>query len=338
MPFNKDTGMYEGFIYKVCNDIHPELVYIGQTVQEIRYRWRGHLYDTRNDTYSCALHNMIKKYGAEHFTVYEIEKYCCKTKEELIDKLNEREIYNIALYDSYHNGLNCNSGGNNEEQNTKQVDQYGFDGSYIATYNSVQELKTVLNNPSAVYQCCIGKCDCAYGYIWRYHGDALDKYKLPNELTKKKVSSRVNGERPIDKYDCFGNKVATYCNIKEAAAMNNIDIHKLVTCCSGGGYPYINLFLYRYSCDGFLDKPFYVTTPIYIVQLDMDDNVVDVYTSMKDAVERGGIVTRFSIARYCFTGEYIEGGYKWVALNYILEKKFNIKIDRPRRGFARAAV
>ena len=338
MPFNKNTGMYEGYIYKVCNDIHPELVYIGQTIQKINYRWDTHLSDTRNNTYSCALHNMIRKYGAEHFTVEELEKHSCKTKEELISKLNEREIYNIALYDSYHNGLNCNSGGDNKEHKATPVDQYDFNGNLIATYKSVRDVEKVLDKPSAVYKCCVGACDCAYGYIWRHHGDSFDKYKLPSELCKKRVTSRVKGEQPIDKYDCFGNKVATYKNVKEAALMNDVKVHKLVTCCSGGGYPYIDSYLYRYSCDGFLDKPFYVTTPIYIVQLDMDDNVVEVYTSMKDAVERGGIVTRFTIARHCFTGKYTEGGYKWVALNYILEKKFNIKIDKPRRGFARAAV
>lgn len=336
MPFNKETGMYEGYIYKVCNDIHPELVYIGQTIQKISYRWDNHLSDAKNSAYSCALHNMIRKYGAEHFTVIELEKHSRKTKEELISILNEREIYNIALYDSYHNGLNCNSGGDNREQTGRPVDQYDFDGNFIATYDSIQDVRRVLDNPSAIYACCNGKCDCAYGYIWRYRGDSFDKYKMPSESTKKTVLSRVKGGQPIDKYDCLGNKVATYQNVKEAAEMNNIDIHKLVACCSGTGYPYLNSCLYRYSCDDFFDKPFYVISPIYIVQLDMDDNIVEIYTSMKDAVERSGIVTRFTIARHCFTGEYIEGGYKWVALNYILEKKFNIKIDKPRRGFARA--
>lgn len=337
MSFNKETGMYEGYIYKVCNDIHPELVYIGQTIQKINYRWDNHLSDTRNNTYSCALHNMIRKYGAEHFTVEELEKYSCKTKKELISKLNEREIYNIELYDSYHNGLNCNSGGDNREQTGKLVDQYDFDGNLIATYKSIQDVRNVLNNPSAIYACCNGKCNCAYGYIWRYHGDSFDKYKLPSDRTKRAVMSHINGEKPIDKYDCLGNKVATYKNVKEAALMNNIKVHKLVSCCSGCGYPYIDSYLYRYSCDGFLDKPFYVINPLYIVQLDIDDNIIEIYTSLKDAVERSGIVTRFSIAKYCFTGDYVEGGYKWVALNYILEKKFNIKIDKPRRGFAHAA-
>ena len=29
MAYNKETGMYEGYIYIILNDVDPELVYIG---------------------------------------------------------------------------------------------------------------------------------------------------------------------------------------------------------------------------------------------------------------------------------------------------------------------
>lgn len=42
MAYNKETGMYEGWIYIILNDIDPELVYIGQTSNTPEKRWVGH--------------------------------------------------------------------------------------------------------------------------------------------------------------------------------------------------------------------------------------------------------------------------------------------------------
>ena len=42
MAYNKETGMYEGFIYIIMNDINPEQVYIGQTTGTPNQRWTGH--------------------------------------------------------------------------------------------------------------------------------------------------------------------------------------------------------------------------------------------------------------------------------------------------------
>lgn len=42
MAYNKETGMYEGFIYIIFNDIDPEKVYIGQTLDTPEKRWNGH--------------------------------------------------------------------------------------------------------------------------------------------------------------------------------------------------------------------------------------------------------------------------------------------------------
>ena len=35
MSFNRETGMYEGYIYVITNDIYPNKLYIGQTSQEL---------------------------------------------------------------------------------------------------------------------------------------------------------------------------------------------------------------------------------------------------------------------------------------------------------------
>lgn len=43
MAYNKETGMYEGWIYIIMNDIEPELVYIGQTYDTLERRWCIHV-------------------------------------------------------------------------------------------------------------------------------------------------------------------------------------------------------------------------------------------------------------------------------------------------------
>lgn len=94
-----------GFIYQVTNSINGK-VYIGQTTRTIEARWKQHLADSAMDPMPCNsyLHNAIKKYGSDAFTVTEIEQ--CDNAD-----LNDREIYWIDYFDSYNNGYNLSRGG-----------------------------------------------------------------------------------------------------------------------------------------------------------------------------------------------------------------------------------
>lgn len=91
-----------GYIYKISNDINNK-VYIGQTKQLLHQRWSMHKQHSK--TLPNLLYRAMRKYGIEHFTIEAIEE----CKEEL---LNEREVYWIKYYDSFHNGYNMNPGGN----------------------------------------------------------------------------------------------------------------------------------------------------------------------------------------------------------------------------------
>ncbi len=59
----------------------------------------------------------------------------------------------------------------------KPVDQYGMDGSYIATYSSITEASNSITSSvsksriSNISACCYGKAKSAYGYIWRFKSD-----------------------------------------------------------------------------------------------------------------------------------------------------------------------
>ena len=69
----------------------------------------------------------IRKYGVDKFKITELEK--CEEK-----NLDEREVYYISLYNSYHNGYNMTEGGKsgtkplklNKEQQESCIELYKF--------------------------------------------------------------------------------------------------------------------------------------------------------------------------------------------------------------------
>lgn len=90
-------------IYKITNRINGK-VYIGQTKQSLQKRWNNHC---GKNSHCSILHLAITKYGAENFTVEQIDVACNK------DELDKKEIYWIAHFDSIApNGYNISSGGN----------------------------------------------------------------------------------------------------------------------------------------------------------------------------------------------------------------------------------
>ncbi|UNY39849.1 GIY-YIG endonuclease [Bacillus phage vB_BauM_KLEB27-3] len=77
--------------------------YIGQTTNYNR-RMIRHRADSKHVEQNYLIHRAINKYGVDAFDFVVLEE-CCK------DDLNEREMYWISHYDSYHNGYNMNGGG-----------------------------------------------------------------------------------------------------------------------------------------------------------------------------------------------------------------------------------
>lgn len=86
-------------IYKITNKINGKM-YIGQSV-DIYDRW---IKEKAPSAQKYALQRAFDKYGRENFNFEIIERL-------KPDKLNEREIYWIAYYDTYNNGYNETLGG-----------------------------------------------------------------------------------------------------------------------------------------------------------------------------------------------------------------------------------
>lgn len=97
---NKNIG-----IYKFQNKING-IVYIGQSIHlDTRYNeHRRNCLNKKHINYYCDFYKALREFGFDNFN-YEIIEYCDE------NRLNEREVYWIAKYDSYHNGYNMTPGG-----------------------------------------------------------------------------------------------------------------------------------------------------------------------------------------------------------------------------------
>lgn len=89
-----------GVIYKITNLINGN-AYIGQTSRPLKERWKEH---RTGNYFRQTIDTAIKKYGQENFTIQTLEE--CPD-----EKLNEREQYWIAYYNTYKNGYNNTKGG-----------------------------------------------------------------------------------------------------------------------------------------------------------------------------------------------------------------------------------
>lgn len=97
-------------IYKIENLITHQK-YVGQS-KDIEVRWKqekGEAFNANSRNFNSPLSQDIRKYGLNNFS-FEIIEQC------EVSQLNEREIYWIAFFDSYHNGYNRTVGGGYNSQ------------------------------------------------------------------------------------------------------------------------------------------------------------------------------------------------------------------------------
>ena len=91
-------------IYLITNLINNKQ-YVGQTIKGYKVRWKGHLQNANYiNNYRQCIDKAIYKYGETNFRLDLIETVP-------IDQKDEKEIYYIKYYDTYHNGYNLTLGG-----------------------------------------------------------------------------------------------------------------------------------------------------------------------------------------------------------------------------------
>ena len=133
------------------------MVYIGQTKTSLAKRWSSHR-TAVNRRFSCfKLQKAIKEYGAENFTIEQID--CAVTK----DEANSKEVYWIKHYNSIENGYNTSRGGRDGGHHTKVMNvetEQVFDTMVDAAKAfgvTPEAIRQAVKNPTWV--CC--------GYHWR---------------------------------------------------------------------------------------------------------------------------------------------------------------------------
>lgn len=94
-------------IYKITNKINGH-AYIGQSI-DITTRWNHHK-NFNSSMSHYPLYQAFKKYGIDNF-LFEIIEECSK------EQLDEKEIYYIEYYNSYRDGYNQTTGGQEGNSN-----------------------------------------------------------------------------------------------------------------------------------------------------------------------------------------------------------------------------
>lgn len=170
-----------GYIYKITNKINNK-IYIGQTIQKPSNRWYHHLCDAHLGS-DLKFHRALRKYGREHFKL--------EVLEEVDDcLLNEREIYWINYFDSFHNGYNSTTGGDNPPRNDIRV--------ICLETNVIYPSSAEAGRCLGINQVHIAECSrrapkraTAGGYHWMHYEDYIQNgpiyRKLGNELNSKSV-------------------------------------------------------------------------------------------------------------------------------------------------------
>jgi hypothetical protein len=215
----------KGVIYKIENIIKG-YIYIGQTINLI----------TRKQSYKglnvgikkqYKVYNSLKKYGWENHT-FEVIEECNK------ELLNEREIYWINHYNSWHfnnpiKGMNISSGGKQaskglfgkDNKKSKKIYQYDLEGNFIKEWISATEFAKNNNCNQSCISTALNKNTCAYNYKWfsKYQGEKIERH-IPkiNALTRKIIQLDINGN--ITNYFDSINDAARYNNIYASTIFN----------------------------------------------------------------------------------------------------------------------
>ena len=272
------------FIYKISNDINDK-IYIGETARTIEERWEEH--KRKSNQYDYKLQRAFRKYGFNHFKIEKVEE--CSYENRF-----EREKYWIKFYNSFYEGYNSNWGG---------------EGGTSVDYELIHNMW--LNGYKTKEICHELKID----------RHTVCKALLRNDITTNEIIARSNDSRLVWQYDLNGNFIKSYESAGVAAKTLGISREAIIACCSHRTRSAYN-FLWKYADDEYTVEEMVSTfkksgkgSPKKVAQYDLDDNLLNIYSSCRAAAKAISAPYHIGINSCCLGRQKTAYGYKWSYLD-----------------------
>lgn len=275
MSFNRETGLYQGFIYCITNKVNGKK-YIGQTRTSVKQRWKGHKSSVKQG--KTALYRAMRKYGIENFDITIIYAISDKTISGIKETLNFLEKYFIWKEKTLctENGYNITRGGDTASVFIEiPVDQYDLQLNFIKSYENSQIAERETNIKASSILCnCEHYQQTAGGYIWCHKGDVPQKpkykydYNIDNVDISKYEPKRLiklmtmgwNGKR-VFQYNIYGEVVNIFNDPLEAADIVRFSSKDLYAYL--GEHKHFNNTSFLYEGDEFhIEEEFEMIRPI----------------------------------------------------------------------------
>lgn len=264
-----------GYIYKITNKINNK-IYIGKTENDIALRWQQHIYNMSNGV-QYYLYNAMRKYGLENFT-FEILESNLEG-----EKLSEKEVEYIKLYNSSVNGYNMTVGG-------EGVTKY----SHENIKNKYLELED-LNKTAAYFKCStatVRRVLKEYNLYTNFNNQDFAKPVFQYHLTQNIL---------LNKYDSLGSA---------AKALNKNNISAIKQACEK---TISQAYGYRWSYENNIQNLPKAKSGVTrkVLQLDKDtEEIIQIYNSASEAAKKLHCDSS-SIQKVCRGKRKTCAGYKW---------------------------
>lgn len=299
---------YKGYIYCITNKVNSK-VYIGQTKASVKERFAEHLRCARNlNGGSCLLYRAMRKHGVENFSVEIIECVCADSKENLRERLNEREIFYIKNRSSYKpSGYNMTPGGDNPPlADLISVIKVSDCGVVLAVYDSIAEAARMNGiNKNTIQHALNSVSHFSSDFYW-YMKDDFDNVDIGHIIGRQ---TRTD----ITSVYCFslaGEFIKLYESVSNAERETGVNHSKICAVCSGcrksaGGY----LWSYTSTPPSYRPQD-YTNRCKPVMQMTLDGTPMNEFASATDAARK--LELQSSLITACCKGRRKStGGYRW---------------------------